>query len=219
MSNLTIKVAAPSDSARISDFICEHFNGNEPIQLFHARKEEEMDPPPGELIDECIAAETLLLAYKNDELVGVIIACEITPTSGERDLELAKDFGQKGAEVFALLSYIETKADTCNKLNVDRSLHIHIVSVHKNFLRQGIAKKLFASAIEVGRVKQFPAASVDCTSHFTSLIAETFGMNCISTVTYDEYNQRIGKQLFAPVAPHTEIKTYARLYASNADSN
>jgi GNAT superfamily N-acetyltransferase len=219
MSNLTIRCAVANDAKQISDFICEHFNDSEPIQAFHYSKVAEMDPPPGDLIDECIAGETLLLAVQDEKLVGVLIACEITSDVGEKDLEYAKSFGPKGVDVFELLSYISDKADVCNKLNVTSSHHIHILSVHQDHLSQGIATKLFAASVENGRAKNFPAVSVDCTSHFTSLIAEKFDMKCISSVTFDEYNKHLGKQLFIAVEPHTEIKTYAKLYAPNSVSN
>jgi len=215
MCDIKIKFAEKSDSSAVDEFICVHFNDNEPIQTFHVRKDEVMDPPPAGLVDECIDSQTLLLAYKAEKLVGVLIAGEITSDVGEKDLEMAKTFGPKGNDVFELLSYIGEKADICNRLKVPRSLHIHILSVHKDCLCQGIAKKLFQSCIENGKSKKYPAVSVDCTSYFTSLIAEKLNLKCVSTVTYDEYNKHIGKELFIAIAPHTEIKSYAKLYEEN----
>jgi GNAT superfamily N-acetyltransferase len=213
MSEVNIKCAESGNSTEVSDFICEHFNGLEPIQLSHVRKDDPMDPPPAVLIDEAIASQTLLLAYKGDTLVGVLIACDISTDLGEKDLELAKTFSPKGADVFEFLSYIGEKADICNRLKVSHCLHIHIISVHKEYLGQGIAKKLFQACVDIGEIKNYPAISVDCTSHFTSLIAEKFSLKCHSIMTYDEYNEHIGSQLFVASEPHTEIKTYAKLYA------
>lgn len=212
MTDLTIKIAEEGDTSAIDDFICTHFNGQEPIQVFHVRKEDEMDPPPPELVKECLETRTTLLAYQKDKLVGVLIAGEINSDIAEKDIEYAEDYGPKGTDVFALLSYVGEKSDVCNRLEIPRCLHIHIVSVHLDHLGQGIAKKLFAECIENGRKKNFPAFSVDCTSYYTARIAESFQMTCLSSVTYDEYNKKIGETLFIPSEPHTVIKTYVKKY-------
>lgn len=214
-SELNIKNATDSDRTLITNFICDHFNGVEPIQTFYYQKDAPMDGPPKDLIDESITTDSLFLAYIKDELVGVLIAGEITEDIAEKDIEYAASsgYGQKGTDVFNLLSYVGEKADICNRLKVSRSLHIHIVSVHSNFLKLGIAKKLFEACIVLGEARNYPACSVDCTSYYTARIAESFDMKCESIVTYDEYNEHIGKILFIPKEPHTVIKTYAKLYS------
>lgn len=212
MSDIDVRAATESDLSVISEFICRHFNHHEPIQMFHVRTEEEMDPPPLELMQECIASQTLLLAYGGDELLGVAIAGEITPEAGERDLEMAAGFGKKGSDVFEMLAYISKKANLCKKLGVSRCLHLHILNVHRDHLCQGIGQRLFKSCDDLGKVKNFPALSVDCTSFFTIKIAEKFHLRCLSTVTYNEYNEHLGKILFIAREPHTEIRSYAKLY-------
>jgi GNAT superfamily N-acetyltransferase len=212
MTDITIKIAEEDDTSAISDFICKHFNDYEPIQVFHVRKDEEMDPPPPDLVRECLETQTTLLAYQKDKLVGVLIAGEINSDIAEKDIEYAGDYGPKGTDVFAFLSYIGEKADICNRLKIPRCLHVHILSVHLDHLGQGVAKKLFAACYENGRKKNFPAYSVDCTSFYTAKIAEKFGMSCLSEVTYDEYNKKIGETLFIPSEPHTSIKTFVRFY-------
>lgn len=214
MSEIEIKSASKSDTESITEFICKHFNGSEPIQMFYYKKDVPMDPPPADLIKESIESETLLLAYIDNQLVGVIIAGEITKDVAHQDLEYASSagYGEMGMDVFNLLSYVGEKADICNRLKVPRSLHIHIVSVHSNFQKRGIAKKLFKECIERGEKSKFPACSVDCTNFYTSKIAESCDMKCESSVTYDEYNKHVGKNLFTPHEPHTTIKTYAKLY-------
>lgn len=209
-----IRTATQSDADEINEFICEHFNDYEPIQMFYYRPDLPMDPPPKDLNDEAIAAETLLLAYIDNQLVGVLIASEITNEVADKDKEYAllSDYGQKGTDVFNLLSYIGEKADLCNRLSIPNSLHIHIISVHRSFLKRGIGKKLFIKGMELARIKKYPACSVDCTSSFTSRIAESCKMKCESIVTYDEYNEHVGKVLFIPREPHTMIKTYAKLF-------
>lgn len=215
MSEIEIKCASENDIEAISDFICAYFNGTEPIQMFYHDKSSPMDPPPKDMIKESIDSQFLFLAFTKNQLVGVLIAGEITKDIADKDIEYAEtsNYGQMGMDVFNLLSYVGEKADICNRLKVQRSLHIHIVSVHPNFLRMGIARKLFKECIEQAERREFPACSVDCTSFYTSKIAESFNMICESYVTYHEYNNHIGKILFNSSEPHTVIKTYAKIFS------
>lgn len=211
MSDIEIKIADASEVCIIDDFITEHFLPHEPIQMSHVRKDEIMEPLPPDLIRECIASQTTLVAFKGSKLVGVLIAGEVSAEADEF-IEDEQKFGAKAADIFGFLNYIEKKADYCHRLNIPRSLHIHIVNIHADHFRQGIAKKLFSYCIENGRRKNFPAMTVDCTSFFTSKIAETFDMTCVSTITYDEYNEHVGQTLFVPREPHTEIKSFVKLF-------
>lgn len=211
MSNLNIKIAAPSDCSAINEFISVNFDDHEPIQTFHVRKGEVMDAPPEEFLRDCIETQTTLLAYDGEKLVGVLIAGEITSKEVDENLEFL-NFGPKNVDVFKLLAYVDKKANICNRLKIPRCLHIHVLSVHLDHRRQGIAERLFAVCIEIGSHKDYPAFSIDCTSHYTMKLAEKFEMICQSTVTYDEYNEHIGKILFIASQPHTEIKSYAKFY-------
>lgn len=215
MTDVQIKIADESQFDEISDFICLHFNGHEPIQQFYYRPDLPMDPPPVDLVKESIESQTLFLAYIGDKLVGVLIASEINSEIGDKDLEYAEVFGTKGVDVFEFLAYIGEKANICERLKVARSLHIHMISVHLDYLKQGIAKMLFESCVNSGREKNFPAVSVDATNFYTARIAEKFQMKCLSTVTYDEYNKHTGKNIFIPQQPHSEIKTFAKIYPAN----
>lgn len=107
---------------------------------------------------------------------------------------------------------MEKKADYCNKLNVPYCLHIHAIAVHPDYQGQSIAKKLFEFCMANGEAKHFPAVSVDCTNYFSVKIAEEFEMTCLSVVTYNEYNELIGDEIFHPNEPHTIIKSYVKVF-------
>lgn len=211
MSEIKIITAKPSDYDLIHDFLHEFFFPIEPMTTSHLSKDEAMELPP-ELTMDCIVEGVTLLAYIDTTLVGVAIAGEISSEVSGKDLEYSKHLQPKGADVFKFLSYIGEKADFCNQMNVSRSLHVHVLSTHPAHTRKGIGSKLFAACVDVGREKNFPAFSLDCTSHFTTGIAEKFGMCLLSTVTYDEYHERIGQTLFIPTEPHIEIKSYGKVY-------
>lgn len=205
-----IRFAIGSDFDQIYDFLDDNFhNSAEPIQLAHEDKDVMMHPHK-EFLISCIDCGTTLMAFIGNVLVGVLIAAKIHNREHERNAETAKACDtKKSADVLHFLSYIDEKANYCNRLQIPEALHMHIVSVHKNYLGRGIAKKLLEFCIENAKQLKFRAVTVDCTNYYTAKIATKLDFKLISIVTYDEYNEHIGKKLFTPIAPHTEIKSYA----------
>lgn len=211
MGDLEIQFATDSDFDQIYEFLVENFHNHaEPIQQAHRDKDVTMHPE-GEFIKSCIESGTTLVGYIDDVLVGVLIAAKIHNREHERNAEAAQTCdSQKSTDILQFLSYIDEKANYCNRLQIPEALHMHIVSVHKDYQGRGIARKLFEFCIENGRQLKFLAVTVDCTNFYTAKIAAKLDFKLISTVTYDEYNEHIGKKhLFTPTAPHTEIKSYA----------
>lgn len=210
MDNFVIKFATSGDIDEIYEFLDDNFhNSAEPIQLAHIDKNERMHPHK-EFLNSCIECGTTLTAFIGNVLVGVLIAAKIHNREHERNAEEAKTCdNKKSADVLKFLSYIDEKANYCNRLEIPEALHMHIVSVHKDYLGRGIAKKLLEFCIENARQLKFQAVTVDCTNYYTAKIATKLDFKLISIVTYDEYNEHIGEKLFTPIAPHTEIKSYA----------
>lgn len=210
MGALEIQFATDSDFDQIYEFLDENFHDHaEPIQRAHKDKDVRMHPHK-EFIKSCIESGTTLVGFIDNVLVGVLIAAKIHNREHERNAEAAKTSDtQKSTDVLQFLSYIDEKANYCNRLQIPEALHMHIVSVHKDYQGRGIARKLFEFCIENGRQLKFRAVTVDCTNSYTAKIAAKLNFTLISIVTYDEYNGHIGKNLFSAIAPHTEIKSYA----------
>lgn len=210
MGDFEIKFATDSDFDKIFVFLDENFhNCAEPIQHSHINKHERLHPHK-EFLKECIDCGTSFTAFIGDILVGVLIAGTIQNQEHERNADIAKTCeNKKSADVLKFLSYIDEKANYCNRLQIPEALHMHIVSVHKDYLGRGIAKKLLKYCIENAKQLKFRAVTVDCTNYYTAKIATKLDFKLISIVTYDEYNQHIGESLFIPIPPHTDIKSYA----------
>lgn len=214
MSDVEIKIAGPSDLLNIHKFLSEFFHDKEPIERSHVDKSFKM-VPDDEFLLECIDCETTLMAMKDNKLIKVLVAGKILSNEAERNIESARHLEPKKAkDILKFLSYIEAKADHCNRLKVRFCLHIHIVSVHSNCQGHGIASQLFKYCVDNGQAKNYPATSTDCTNKFTAKIAEKLGMICIATVTYEEYNQFVGETSFVPNMIHDVIKSYALLNAN-----
>lgn len=210
MSELVVKIAQISNLVEISDFLTNHFVNIEPTHASHVSKNEKLEPMPSNCIRDGIESQTSLMACFGDKLVGVLIAEEFK--SHSEDFVSAVGHRSKDRDIMELLDFIEKKADLSNRFNLFNCLNIFLLSVHQDFLRQGIAAKLFEFCIENGKAKAFEAISVACTSCFTSRLAERFEMGCVSTVTYDEYNKHVGKIVFVPSEPHTKMQTFLKVY-------
>lgn len=211
MDGVTIRAASRSDLATVHWFLNTFFHDTDPMESSHIDKTDKMKVDDVFVLS-CIDYETTLVAFEGDKLVAVLIAGSIDVTEPERNLECSKGIvSPKVADILRLLSYIEEKADFCRRLGVLSSLHIHIVSVHPAHRGRGIARQLMDFCISRGSDKKFPAVSIDCTNVVMAKMAEEFGLQCISTVSYDEYNRHIGRELFVPKEPNLVIKSYAKL--------
>lgn len=214
MSEVQIKIAAASDLKVINEFLSKYFHDKEPVEMSHIDKTDKMIPDNEFLLD-CIESQTSLMAFSEGDLVGILLSGEILPNEAERNLECSKQIkSKKSADILKFLSYIEQKADYCNRLEVPNCLHIHIVSVHPKHQGLGIAKSLFKFCIERGKCMNYPGVSIDCTNFRTAKIAESVGLSCLSTVTYDEYNEHIGDKIFI-AGESDKIQCFAKLYGKH----
>jgi arylalkylamine N-acetyltransferase len=209
MENFSIRTAVESDASEVLDFLNQFFHNCDPLELSHpesGHKSTNVD-----FLLKSIRNESLLLAIETctSTMAGILIAAPVDAKEAEKLKQIAAESEPKRADIYNILSYVEHKADYCRRFDVNRSLHIHIVCVHPIYRGQQIATRLFKTCLEQTRRKNFKLISVDCTSVYSARIAEALGMHCISSVTYQEYNNYLGKCLFIPSQPHMEIKSFA----------
>lgn len=211
-TQISIRQATQADLSSISRFIDDHFVKAEPIissyQLddFSSANNDDDDD---NFIKTCIDNGTTFVAHLSDELVGIFIAGKIAPNEHDDTLELANATNdRKSADIMKFISFIERKADVCNRLGVAESLHIHIISVHGNYNGNGIGGKLFQRCYQVALDNGYSALSVDCTNAYTARMAQKLNMELLSTVDYDEFNEHAGSKLFVARQPHTLIRSF-----------
>lgn len=213
MEKIIIRTAVKSDIDEIFEFLVTQFNDS-PFELAHPDKSErKKDDVTLNAILESIEKELVLLATETstETLAGIMIARPAdTMFADNFKTAASRSEDQKRADFLKLLAYVADKANVFEKFSVDQSFYIHILSVHRGYRGKRIAQRLFESAIDLAKSKDFELVHVDCSSSFTSKIANGLGMELISTVTFDEYNDHLGSTLFVPHPPHMEIKTFAK---------
>lgn len=211
MKKNSFRVAEQEDFNEILEFIREHYYKEEPLTLAH--------PEPGHTKDDeeftmsHIIYKTVLLAIddENGKMVGVLIAGPIEHGDAEKMLENAEFCEtKKWSDISKFLAYIEKKADVLGKFNLERAVHCHAVGVHYNYRGNKIGKKLFEKFFDHAKALNYQLFSVDITSIYSMRICEQLEMDLVSSVSYDEYNKKIGEELFKIIEPNTEIRTYIK---------
>lgn len=212
MEKYLIRVAQESDAKEIFDFKVRHVNSSNPLELAHPGKS--VKPQNSSFIAVAIKSNFVLMAIESStkNLVGILIAEPVNQNFFRDIKSLAALPGDtKRSDILNCVIYAEEKANIFKKCNVTDAIYVEVIGVHPAHRRQKIAQKLLKTSIDSARSENFKIIFTDCTSLFSAKVAESLGMNCVSVVTYDEYNDYLGKHLFTPIKPHTEIKTFVKM--------
>lgn len=147
----------------------------------------------------------------NNSIAGLASFGEITKNYSQESWDESETTtNQKWRDILKFMSHIESKSNVCERFCVTEALHLHGVSVDKKYRGRSIGKRLFNECFNVAKSRNYQLVSADCTSVYSIHIAENVGMKLVSTVTYDEYNNKIGDKIFSPIKPHTEIKSFVK---------
>lgn len=209
MNKINIRLATASDAAEVNSFGHSTFYKSNPL------KDAYVGTPNDNVFDlmEIDSKGYVLMAIDEatKKLVGVLFA-EPTNSCSLESLKslIATVDSVMDADIMSFILYAETKANIFERLNIEKSFHIQIATVHPDHREQGIARKLFEACFELAKSKGFEVISVDCISFFTTKIAENLEMECISTVTFDEFNNHVGRRVFVTDPPHNECKSYVK---------
>lgn len=210
--NIAIRVATEDDREKFLKLFREAYYQEEPLTLSH--------PTPGHTRDDEVFTVTSQLEHgtcliaideENGQIAGALAAGPLEDGSAEEMIEAAKTTEtEKWRDISLFLAYIEKKADLFVRLNIPNAVHIQALGVHRDYRGQRIGERLFQFCFDNAARLNYPLVSADCTSIYSVRIAEKMGMENVSTVTYDEYAERIGRQLFKPREPNLEIKTFVK---------
>lgn len=209
--SISIRVAQSCDYDTVLEFLRRYYYKEEPITITHPEAGHTKDDE--EFTMSHIKYESVLIATDDDSgtVAGALVAGPIEPGDADAMEEAAKTTEtKKWRDISLLLAYIEKKADVLNRFQMPRALHVHAVGVHHDYRGQRIGEKLFDSCFVNAKRLNYAMVTTDCTSVYSIKIAERRGMECVSSVTYAEYNRMIGVDLYQPKEPNIEIKTFIK---------
>nr|BDD85293.1 arylalkylamine N-acetyltransferase 2 [Ischnura senegalensis] len=226
-SGYEVLPVAPGDAERVLDFLRRFFFRDEPIN-----RAVELVPQDGSgtsLFLEAHCLSTLkqglsLMAVESGtggaaagKIIGVSLNGDGKP--GDADL-LAEEadlcLDPKFKRILRLLETVERNADVLGCFGVDRQFELRIISVDDSCRGRGIATALLQQSIDLAKRKGYPLFRVDCTSAFSAKAMERAGLDCVYSLSYEDYAEMevkvYGERVVQPIKPeepHTHIKCYA----------
>lgn len=209
-SKIIFRTADESERDKVLQFLRQHFFSEEPINNAYPIKDDSMEE---EFILSLLPAGNIILATDTDnsQIVGLASFGEISESYSQESWDESETTtNRKWRDILKFMSHIESKASVCKRFNVTEALHLHGVTVDKRYRGRAIGKSLFNECFRIAQSRNYRLVSADCTSVYSIHIAESVGMECVSTVTYDEYHEKIGDKIFNPIHPHVEIKTFVK---------
>lgn len=204
------RVANESEHDKVLHFLRQHFFSEEPINNAYPIKD---DSKEEEFILSLLPDGNILLAIDSstENIAGLASFGEITKNYSQESWDESETtLNRKWRDILKFMSHIESKANVCERFGVTEALHLHGVTVDKAYRGRAIGKQLFNECFKEAEKRNYRLVSADCSSIYSVRIAQSVGMECVSTVTYDEYNDKVGSKIFYPTPPHVEIKTFVK---------
>jgi arylalkylamine N-acetyltransferase len=208
MEQITIQVAKETDASEIYNFKVLHFDTSEPVRCAHVGGKG--GSRSVEFLIESIRSGLVLMAIESSTktLVGISI-CNVVKAEDETMASETGDPIQN--DLLRFFDYVDEKANIFETFNVDEHFHIMMISVHSSFRGRGIATNIFQACLNFAKSKNSQLVTVNCSSSYTAKIAEKLEMRLISTVTYDEVNELLGRKVFVGMGVDKDVKTFAKI--------
>lgn len=215
-NGINYRVATSNDREAILDFLRKHYYPEEPIT--NGREPKRQDTADEEFSLSVIAEGASVVAtdpLNNEKIVGALMAGLIETDEAYHIAEMAKESelnnNRKWSQILLLLGHLTRCSNIFQRYNVNRSLHIHVMSVDTAYRGKSIGTYLMQMCFDVGKSLGYPIVSADCTNVFSIKIAEKLGMDCVNVMAFSDYKDSNGEQLFNPPSPHTHIKTFVKV--------
>lgn len=210
-SEILYRTAMLADRDELVELLNKHFYPNEPFNSGWIN-----DDPVPEDIDFTLAAIVEGTSYiAIDEANGVIVGACITgvdePSSTQELLEEAnRTANKKWAQYLRLYALFDSDANIFQRLNIEKTFHVHCLVVNGDYRGRAIATKLVEKSFEKATSLGHKTCSINCSSIYTERIALNLNMECISELAMADIKSEDGQRLVYPSLPHTHIRFYAK---------
>lgn len=191
-----------SEAESIVDFKNRYFHNQYPMEMAAGGHYSTQDT---DMIVEAIRNGFVLKVVETNSstVVGFVIGLKSnTGVSGT-------ETDPKRENIIEMLKFVEDKAKFIERYNRSRRMHLRTLSVHPDFRGHKVGTKLLKASVVEAKRMDFDILTVNCSNLYSGKIAANVGFELVSTVTFQEYNDHVGKQIFTPVEPHIDIKSYA----------
>lgn len=211
MEKFTIQPIAESEADEIIKFKNLYFHGQDPIE--QAMPGVTFTTDNSDLVIKAIRTGFAIKLIDNEtgSLAGFLLGLPTDYTDRveffRRAAANAKDENTK--HILQIIGASEEKADINGRYPKEwKKIHARLLSVHPKYRGQKLGQKIMAAGIEESRKLGYDMFTAICSSVFSAKICSGLGMELISTLTYQEFHESIGRQLFTPIEPHLDLGSY-----------
>lgn len=212
MENFTIEALKVSDAEEIRKFKNLYYHGHDPVE--RALPEAKFETSNNHLIIKAIETGFALKLIENEsgKLAGFVLGMptDCTTERVEQFIKAAENSGDYNtANILHVVNAAIKKADINGRYPKDwKKIIVRSLSVHPEYRGKKLGQKLLAAGIKEARKQGSDLITAVCSSLFSSKIAANLEMDNISTLTYQEFHNSVGRQVFTPIEPHSELRTY-----------
>lgn len=216
MENFKVQAIKESDAEEIRKFKNLYYHGQDPIEK--ALPEAMFQTSNTDLIIKGIETGFALKVIENESgnLVGFVLGIPTDCTTErvdrflDRFIEAVEKAGDNDtANILHVVNAAIKKAGINGRYPRSwKKIQVRSLSVHPHYRGKKLGQKLLAAGIEEARKQGFDLITAVCSSLFSAKIAANLGMDHISTLTYQEFYDSVGRQVFTPIEPHSELRSY-----------
>lgn len=207
---MQVRVATPEDYDKVLEFIRIHYYAEEPLTIGVEPKQP--DSYDVEFNMSSISHGTSVVAVEGDKILGVFLAAPKYSDEAQHIKEEAEKLaGTKWAQILGILYHVEIGANVFERFGVEKAVHGHVLSVHKDARGKNVGGQIIEKVWEVAKEKGFQLFTSDCTSYYSAKLMERLGMTLVNDFPYSQYRDTNDNQIFNPPEIHKSIQTFAKV--------
>uniref|UniRef100_A0A224XPE4 aralkylamine N-acetyltransferase n=1 Tax=Panstrongylus lignarius TaxID=156445 RepID=A0A224XPE4_9HEMI len=187
------------DAKEVYDLLVRSFFKDEPLSCDTA-------PPK---FEDILALKALSQGYslKAVDNQGNIVGVGINIDSSKFQIFNEVPSTEKLKKIFALMDHVDQHTNKPPGL-----LDIHIMTVDSAWRKKGVGNEFCDQTEKLAKENGFCGVYALCTGAYSRMIAESRGFKCIYSLSYKDYLDKNGKQIFDPKPPHTQVSACVKLF-------
>lgn len=173
------------------------------------------DPVPDDidLVLESFDGGTSFVAIDDatNTIVAACIAGPDDPSSTQTMLdEASRTANKKWAHYLRLYARLAIDTNIYRRFNVEKTFHVHCLTVNGDYRGRSIATKLVQKSFETAASLGYKMCSINCSNIYTERIAVKLKMEWISELSMASIVDEDGVRLTYPPPPHTHIRNFVK---------
>ncbi|KHJ41237.1 acetyltransferase, GNAT family [Trichuris suis] len=190
------------DKEDVVNFLLSDFLHEEPLSMTLKATQQEARPFFDQLIRACLPSDaSYLIRGKSDQIVAMLInkiaSLNDDDTYDKIDVPASEPKFSKLADLLNHMAQYMVEHREQFTLPVKRDyLEMEILSVHRNSIGQGLAKKLVDASVELAKNRGCAFATAVATNIASQQLFSKLGFETLYTLMHKDYVDNRGRQIF-----------------------